>query len=65
MINEPMSRRLVVTFALVGAVLAVGGLIARPLNIAVAVILFLVALGALVLAGYGILDRLTANRKTN
>ncbi|GAA1610729.1 hypothetical protein [Kribbella karoonensis] len=65
MINEPMSRRLVVTFALIGAVLAVGGLIARPLNISVAVVLFLVALGAFTLAGYGVLDRLAAGRKAD
>ncbi|MFG1910670.1 hypothetical protein [Kribbella sp. NPDC048928] len=63
MIHEPMSRRLVVTFAAIGVVLAVAGLIARPVNISVAVVLFLIALGSLGLAGYGVLDRLLARRQ--
>lgn len=62
-IYEPMSRRLVVTFAVTGGVLFVAGLIARPANITVAVVLFLVAVAVLGLAGYGVLDRLVDARK--
>jgi hypothetical protein len=62
-VYEPMSRRLVVSFTLIGVVLAVAGLIARPVNITVAVILFLLAVGALGLAGYGVLDRLVDRLK--
>lgn len=58
-----MSRRLVVSFTLIGVVLAVAGLIARPQNITVAVILFLAAVAVLGLAGYGVLDRLVDRRK--
>ncbi|WP_350278786.1 hypothetical protein [Kribbella sp. HUAS MG21] len=63
MIYEPMSRRLVISFTLIGVVLAVAGLIARPANITVAVILFLLAVAVLGLAGYGVLDRLVDRRK--
>ncbi|WP_327640077.1 hypothetical protein OHB24_17390 [Kribbella sp. NBC_00482] len=55
---EPMSRRLVISFAVIGVVLFVAGLIARPTNITVAVWLFLAAVGILGLSGYGVLDRL-------
>ncbi|NIK62482.1 hypothetical protein [Kribbella shirazensis] len=58
MIYEPMSRRLVISFTVIGVVLAVAGLIARPQNISVAVVLFLAAVSVLGLAGYGVLDRL-------
>lgn len=51
------------TFAAIGVLLAVAGLIARPMNISVAVILFLIALGSLGLAGYGVIDRLLARRQ--
>lgn len=51
------------TFAAIGVVLAVVGLIARPVNISVAVVLFLVALGALGLAGYGLIERLLVRRQ--
>jgi hypothetical protein len=57
-IYEPMSRRLVISFTVIGVVLAVAGLIARPQNISVAVVLFLAAVSVLGLAGYGVLDRL-------
>jgi hypothetical protein len=60
---EPMSRRLVISFAVIGVVLAVAGLIARPANITVAVVLFLVAVASLGLAGYGVLDRAIGGRK--
>ncbi|WP_166679987.1 MULTISPECIES: hypothetical protein [Kribbella] len=63
MMYEPMSRRLVVSFAVIGVVLAVAGLIARPANITVAVVLFLVAVSVLGLAGYGVLDRTIGGRK--
>ncbi|WP_130383126.1 hypothetical protein [Kribbella sp. VKM Ac-2569] len=63
MMYEPMSRRLVISFAVIGVVLAVAGLIARPANITVAVVLFLVAVMALGLAGYGVLDRTIGGRK--
>lgn len=63
MVYEPASRRLVVSFTLIGVVLAIGGLIARPQNITVAVILFLAALTVLSLAGYAALDRLVDRRK--
>ncbi|MGW6197980.1 hypothetical protein ACWF0M_17680 [Kribbella sp. NPDC055110] len=52
MIYEPMSRRLVISFAAIGVVLAIAGLIARPANITVAVVLFLAAVAVLGLAGY-------------
>ncbi len=55
---EPMSRRLVISFAVIGVVLFVAGLIARPVNITVAVWLFLAAVSVLGLSGYGVLDRL-------
>jgi hypothetical protein len=57
-IYEPMSRRLVILFTVIGVVLAVAGLIARPQNISVAVVLFLAAVSVLGLAGYGVLDQL-------
>lgn len=60
---EPMSRRLVISFAVIGVVLAVAGLIARPANITVAVVLFLAAVAVLGLAGYGVLDRVIGGRK--
>jgi hypothetical protein len=64
-IYEPMSRRLVIAFTVIGVLLAVAGLIARPSNITVAVILFLIAVGVLGLAGYGVIDRLVARRKVS
>jgi hypothetical protein len=60
---EPMSRRLVISFAVIGVALFVAGLIARPVNITVAVWLFLPAVGVLGLAGYGVLDRVFGGRK--
>jgi hypothetical protein len=60
---EPMTRRLVATFTLIGVLLSIGGLIARPSNITVAVILFLLALGMFSLAGYGLLDLLVDRQK--
>ncbi|MFD7159803.1 hypothetical protein ACFV9C_34755 [Kribbella sp. NPDC059898] len=65
MINEPASRRMILISTTVGVVLAVAGLIARLSNITVAVVLFLVALGAFTLAGYAALDRLAARRKVS
>lgn len=62
-IYEPMSRRLVVSSAVTGGILFVAGLIVRPANITVAVVLFLVAVAVLGLAGYGVLDRLIDRRK--
>ncbi|TCC03944.1 hypothetical protein [Kribbella soli] len=63
MMYEPMSRRLVISFAVIGVVLAVAGLIARPVNITVAVVFFLAAVSVLGLAGYGVLDRTIGGRK--
>ena len=60
---EPMSRRLVISFAVIGVALFVAGLIARPANITVAVWLFLAAVSVLGLAGYGVLDRLVNRLK--
>jgi hypothetical protein len=60
---EPMSRRLVLSFALIGLILAIAGLVARPANITVAVVFFLLAVGLLGLAGYGALERLASRRR--
>ncbi len=60
---EPMSRRLVISFAVIGVILFVAGLIARPANITVAVWLFLAAVSVLGLSGYGVLDRLVDRMK--
>ena len=62
-IYEPMSRRMVIVFASIGVALAVAGLVARPANITVAVVLFVAAVAVLGLAGYGVLDRLVDGRK--
>lgn len=62
-VYEPMSRRLVISFAVIGVVLFIGGLIARPANITVAVWFFLAAVAILGLAGYGVLDRAIGGRK--
>lgn len=58
-----MSRRLVISFAVIGVILFVAGLIARPANITVAVWLFLAAVSVLGLSGYGVLDRLVDRMK--
>lgn len=58
MVYEPMSRRAVLRFAVIGGVLAVAGLLLRPVSIGVAVGAFLLAVGLLGLAGYGLLDQL-------
>lgn len=63
MIYEPMSRRAVIRFAVVGVVLAVAGLLLRLVSIGLAVGAFLLAVGLLGLAGYGVLDRLIDQRK--
>ncbi|WP_427885411.1 hypothetical protein ACQHIV_24355 [Kribbella sp. GL6] len=65
MINEPASRRMILTTTAIGIVLAVAGLVARPANITVAVFLFLGAGIVFSVAGYATLDRLAARRKVN
>lgn len=58
-----MSRRTALISALTGAILAIAGLVARPANITVAVILFLLAVMALGLAAYGALERLVTRNQ--
>ena len=60
---EPMSRRTVVGSAIVGVVLAVVGLVLRPVQISAAVVAFLLAFLAFGLSGYGVLDRLVDRLK--
>ncbi|MGW7686649.1 hypothetical protein ACWGID_38270 [Kribbella sp. NPDC054772] len=63
MMFEPMSRRLAVSFAVTGLILFVAGLLVRPTNITVAVVLFLLAVGLLGLGAYGALERLVSRRR--
>jgi hypothetical protein len=62
-VYEPMSRRAVFRFAMTGLVLTIAGLLLRSVNLGVAVVAFLLAVGLLGLAGYGMLDRLVDRRK--
>ncbi|PZF81599.1 hypothetical protein [Jiangella anatolica] len=63
-VYEPMSRRAITRFAVAGGVLTVAGLLLRPVALGAAVIVFLAALGAFGLAGYGVLDRVVDRWRT-
>jgi hypothetical protein len=58
-----MSRRALTRFAVLGVVFTVIGLLLRPVNIDFAVGAFLLAVGLLGMAGYGLLERVVIRQK--